>query len=212
MDRTGAPPRQARSRATEERIVVAALDLLGEKTFDEMTVADIATRAGVSVGGFYARFPGKDALLQHLNMTVIEGMVDHAREQLSLEATADLDVRDLIERFIQIVVRLFREHRSVVQQISLRSRTSTDPAFRERVAETNRLVHDLFRDRLERQLDEIGHPVPLRAIDIALTAVSGAAREYVLFQEHRPQFDPVHDDDLVAELTDLFCSYLRVKS
>ena len=48
-------------------------------------------------------------------------------------------------------------------------------------------------------------------IDIALTAVSGAMREYVLFADQRPQFDPVEDEHLAAELTDLFCNYLRIR-
>jgi AcrR family transcriptional regulator len=192
--------------------VAAALDLLGERTFDEMTVAEIAGRAGVSVGGFYARFAGKDALLHHLNVTLIETMIEHARSQLSAEGTAGLGARDVVERFISMVVRMFRHHRRVLQQVTLRSRTSTDPTFRQRVAETNRVIHDLFRERLGERLSEFGHPVPHRAIDIALTAVSGAMREYVLFEEHRPQFDPVDDGDLVAELVDLFCTYLRVES
>lgn len=205
------PPQQARSRETADRILAAALDLLGERTFDEMTVAEIAGRAGVSVGGFYARFPGKDALLHHLNATVIDGMIEHVRKQLSAEGTAGLGAREVVERFIRMVVRLFRDNRAVIQQVTLRSRTSTDPSFRQRVAETNRVVHDLFRERIAERLDEIGHPVPHRGIDIALTAVSGAMREYVLFGDHRPQFDPVDDRDLVAELTDLFCTYLRVE-
>ena len=207
-----ATPQQARSRETEDRIVAAALDLLGEKTFTEMTVADIASRAGISVGGFYARFPGKDALLHHLNVHLIESMIDQARDQLSPEGTAQLGAREVVERFVTMVVGLFRKHRRVIQQVTLRSRTSTDASFRQRVADTNRVVHDLFRARLHERLDELGHAFPQRAIDVALTAVSGAMREYVLFEEHRPQFDPISDDELVTELVDLFCSYVRVPS
>lgn len=207
-----AGPRQARSRETEQRIVIAALQLLGERTFEQMTVAEIATSAGVSVGGFYARFAGKDALLEHLNGTLIGGMVDRASDTLSREATSGLAVHALVERFVSMVVDVFRSNRPLLRQITARTRTSADPAFLQRVSETNRVVHDLFRERLSERLDDIGHARPSLAIDIALTAVSGALREYVLFDDRRPHFDPVDDDTLVVQLTDLFCRYLRVNA
>ena len=57
-------PVQQRSRETAERITAAALSLLERKSFAELKVTEIARKAGVSVGGFYARFPSKEALLQ----------------------------------------------------------------------------------------------------------------------------------------------------
>ena len=61
------PAKQDRSRQTAERIVAAALDLLGDRSFDQMKVTEIAARAGISVGGFYARFSSKDAVIDYLN-------------------------------------------------------------------------------------------------------------------------------------------------
>ncbi len=201
---------QSRSRRTAERIVAAALELLDARSFEELTVTDIAQRAGVSVGGFYARFPGKEALLAYLNGTVIEGLLERARRLFAPEVTADLGARAVIERYVAMAVHGFRRHRRVLQQVSLRSRTSADASFRLRIQEANRVLHDLFRARLGERLAELAHPDPRTAIDIALTAVSGAMREYVLFQELRPQFEPVADERLIAELTDLFCAYVRI--
>lgn len=56
-------PRQARSQETLDRFVVAGLSLLGERPFDEVSVADIVERAERTVGSFYARFDDKYALL-----------------------------------------------------------------------------------------------------------------------------------------------------
>src|SRR3954447_2000622 len=63
MPASARPPQQSRSRATLDRLLDATAALLAEKPFDEMTVAEIARRAGTSVGAFYGRFPDKDALL-----------------------------------------------------------------------------------------------------------------------------------------------------
>ncbi|MDA1266515.1 MAG: TetR/AcrR family transcriptional regulator [Planctomycetota bacterium] len=195
-----------------DRITAAALARLGDGTFDEVAVATLAREAGVIVGGFYARFSGKEAVLEYLNLAVLGGVLARARGALSPEQSAGLGAREVIRSFVDLSVRSFREHREVFQQISLRSRTSRDHDFRARVQAANREVHDLFRARLTERIAESAHLAPAAAVDVALTAVSGAMREYVLFTEFRPQFEPLEDERLVDELTDLFCSYLRIEA
>lgn len=204
------PARQDRSRRTAERIVAAALELLDSKGFEDMSVAEIAARAGVSVGGFYARFPGKDALLDFLNVDVFDRLVTACRERLAPDAVAGRGAREVIARYVDLAVGCFREHRVVLRQVALRSRTSVDPAFRERVREANRALHGVFRARLHERVDEMAHPDPATGVDVALTAVSAVMREYVLFSDLRPHFDPLEDRRLSRELTDLFCAYLGI--
>ena len=60
------PVRQARSQATLERLLESTESLLANKGFEGVTVAEIAMRAGLSVGAVYSRFRDKDALLQCL--------------------------------------------------------------------------------------------------------------------------------------------------
>ncbi|MFT7676144.1 MAG: AcrR family transcriptional regulator [Planctomycetota bacterium] len=204
------PAKQARSQRTAERIVAAAVELLGEQSFEGLGVAEIADRAGVSVGGFYARFKGKQALLQYLQGTVFDGILKRAHELFSPVATEGLCAADVIERYMAMAVDGFRRHRVVLQQVSLRSRTSGDPEFRSKVLGLNIELHDLFRARLYERLEQMQHTDPRSAIDVALTATSAVMREYVLFGDLRPQFPPIEDALLVSELTDLFCSYLRI--
>ncbi len=54
---------QARSRESLQRLLDAALDLLDEFSWEKISITTIARRVGMSVGGFYARFKSKDALL-----------------------------------------------------------------------------------------------------------------------------------------------------
>ena len=56
-------PSQDRSRATAERFIAAAATLLQTKTFEALTVADLAREARRSVGAFYQRFGSKDDFL-----------------------------------------------------------------------------------------------------------------------------------------------------
>jgi AcrR family transcriptional regulator len=59
-------PRQERSRQTAGKFVSAAMELLHEKTFAELSVAELAKQAGRSVGVFYQRFGSKDDFLEVL--------------------------------------------------------------------------------------------------------------------------------------------------
>ena len=52
-------PQQARGRDTHARLVQACLELIEEKPFVQVTIAEIAAGAGVSVGNFYRRFRSK---------------------------------------------------------------------------------------------------------------------------------------------------------
>jgi len=203
--------RQERSRRTTERIVASALELLSAKRIEEISVADIARGARISVGGFYARFESKDALFCHLDENVLEGIVDHARGLFSPEATRGLGAREVVARYVTMAVEGFRKHRAILRQVALRSRTSKDASFRARILALNIELHDMFRARLAERFDEIGHRDPPLAVDLALTAVSAAMREYVLFGDLRPQFAPVEDERLAEELTEMFRAYLRIE-
>jgi AcrR family transcriptional regulator len=58
-----APPTE-KAEQTRRIIYEAALTLFREKGFDETTMQDIATSAGVAKGAAYYYFPGKEAIIQ----------------------------------------------------------------------------------------------------------------------------------------------------
>ena len=55
-----ADPRIGRTRAALSRALLA---LVEEKSFAELSVGDIVTRAGIGYATFFRHYPGKDALL-----------------------------------------------------------------------------------------------------------------------------------------------------
>jgi AcrR family transcriptional regulator len=58
------PAKQARSRVTRDRLLVAGRQLLEQGVFEQTTIAGLAQIAGCSVGSFYSRFPDKEAFYQ----------------------------------------------------------------------------------------------------------------------------------------------------
>ena len=54
--------RQKRGQITYDALIETCFDLLQEKDFDEISIAELSQKAGYSVGAFYARFKSKDEL------------------------------------------------------------------------------------------------------------------------------------------------------
>ncbi len=55
--------RKAQSRQTEQRILQAALELMREQGYENVSVRDICGKAGITTGAFYHHFPSKEALI-----------------------------------------------------------------------------------------------------------------------------------------------------
>jgi AcrR family transcriptional regulator len=91
-------PRQAKSRAA---LIAAAIELVDEREVAEISVTDLAGRAGLTRMTFYQHFPDRDALLQAAGVERFEsalgdfgagdgqrrGLVDGSRALLDLLST-----------------------------------------------------------------------------------------------------------------------------
>lgn len=76
--------RSERSRDTRDRIIQAAIELLAEKSYREVSLVDIEARSGVSRGSIPHHFGTKDGLLQ----AVIERLREDAEKRYSVEVPA----------------------------------------------------------------------------------------------------------------------------
>jgi AcrR family transcriptional regulator len=65
-------PRQARSRAMVERIVVAGARVLEESGYQDASTNRIAREAGVSPGSLYQYFPDKEAIVAEIAHRLVE--------------------------------------------------------------------------------------------------------------------------------------------
>ena len=75
------PALQTRSQQTRDKLVAALERLLRNKPFEQISVAEIAQEAGVSVGAVYTRFENKDAFIPVLFDLYKARLQDHASDQ-----------------------------------------------------------------------------------------------------------------------------------
>jgi AcrR family transcriptional regulator len=94
----GARRQQDRSRATRERLVQAAIELLAEVGYAGTSTNAVCERAGLSRGAQLHHFPSKHALLvgavEHLLMT----QIGQIQTDIDVVRTADDPVRAVVER------------------------------------------------------------------------------------------------------------------
>lgn len=205
-------PRQPRSRQTEERIVRAFGELLGSARFEDVSVQQVAGRAGVSVGGFYARFASKDDLLLHaMYAGYVRDALALAEHDLDAARWAGAGIAPVAHAYFGLMLRAARDHGPVLREIVQRTRGNPETvahsaawaAFRQGVTEP-------FRQLIADRMDEIRHPDPPFALRFGFSAVSSALRESLLFGHMSPSMGPVDEAVMARELARMFCSYLGV--
>ncbi|MBK8096438.1 MAG: TetR/AcrR family transcriptional regulator [Planctomycetes bacterium] len=201
-------PRQSRSAATERRLVVAATRLLARRGYERLAISEVARAARTSVGGLYARFADKQALLHAIDEDLIQRMTALVDQAMAEDALRTADVAQVIAAYVTMMVKAFARHRPLLREISLRARQSGDPAFATRVRSFNDHAHGLLTERLLQRRAAIRHPRPEEAIAFGVLMVSAAAREVVLFGD--PPLSPgtLRGRRLMHELTTAYCAYL----
>ncbi|MGH7471524.1 MAG: TetR/AcrR family transcriptional regulator [Longimicrobiales bacterium] len=147
------PPQQARSRRTELAIANALSALLREKPFADISVAEIASGANVSVGGFYARFASKDALLALVELGILESFNEAAASALDPARFRDLGIEAITLAYAQLLVTHLRAHRIEIVQILKYTRPRSDTE--ERLRQFNMGVHDRMRALLLERREQI---------------------------------------------------------
>lgn len=127
------PKRRLKGEQRRELIADAARALFAERAYDEVSIGDIASRAGVSRTVMYDHFPSKQALVQSFLMEEMSALLAALTEQLLGAGTS-------YERFAAVVRTHFdfvSERPLAFRMLALDSRTDAD------IAQAGRDLRDL---------------------------------------------------------------------
>ncbi len=200
--------RQDRSRATDDRIVAAACELIGKHGFEALPVAAIARRARVSIGGLYARYRDKMALVHAADEAMVTAFETAFVKAMAPARLAGRDIAGVIEAYVGAMVNFFTRHRDLLRQVVLRARSTGDPGFTDRIRAFNERAHGTLCAELMLRRRAIQHPDPEAAAAFGVMFVSAAAREAVLFGDPKLNRASTRGQKLVRELVHAYCAYL----
>lgn len=193
-------PKQSRSRRTLERIVAAALEILSEDGPDGLTVNRVVKRAQSSVGSFYARFKGKDDLLDYLEERVWTGALERWTEALDSRDWSGVSLAEMAEGAVGLLIDAQRSRSRYLVAID-QAGPGQGRAYEQFQAQ---IVEGLSRLFLERR-SEIVHEDPDLAVHVALCAVLGVIHAE---RDGRLGSDDLSRDVVVREGSALLTSYL----
>ncbi len=158
-------PRIVRTRALLQD---AFIQLLGEKSFDELTVQDITARATVNRATFYAHFPDKYALLDEM---IRSGFAQHLQRRLDAPAEST-------EALLRQLLLAVTDHLSAIASSCQRSLQTFEAAIEARIKQQLRAE---VRGWLAEQPGL--RRLPARRLDVVATLLSwsiyGAALEWL---------------------------------
>lgn len=169
-------PKQDRSRAALERLLEATKEILCEGTFEQLTIAGISKRSGVSVGSIYARFEGKDDLFLATMVDVLEALdLEWSAEIADLKARK-LPLPERIPVLIDTLAEFLRRHAGMLRPFMVRA---NDP----RVAFYGKASHqklvDSFKELLLESKSAIKHSLPERAVDSCFSIVYASLARFL---------------------------------
>ncbi len=204
-------PRQARSRASAERIVSAAERLLAQGDSRALDLAAVLGEARASVGSFYARFGDKDAFVRHLAERFWARARADWADRLEPGRWIGRPASAVADAFAREAVAAHRRHWSVIRALVEYGLAHPDARVLKPAREHDGFLIARLVDLLGARRDEIGHPDPALAIAIACLQLTGALRTLILVGWPKTDRGAVGDDVLAAELTRSFRRYLEVR-
>ena len=199
-------PRQARSEDSLRRLLDAAAALIEERGHQDLSIAEVARRAGSSVGGFYARFRSKDELVRALEEDFFQRLTTLLDELATPERWANASASDIVRGLLAVLTETHVRHRKLI--LAFVARAVRDPSHHPIILEFRRRVGERLGALALARRDLITHPDPQLAADFAVQAVFGILQSRVVSAALGAPQATIADDVLAVELERLVLSYL----
>jgi len=118
-------PQQGRSKASLERMLSAARELMLERQSEEFTLQDVSARGNVSIGSIYLRFESKDNLVRAVIFNALEEIAaDEDRMIADVEARSS-SLAQFVLHYVEAFAEVLRRN-SALLRLAM-ERASFDP-------------------------------------------------------------------------------------
>jgi AcrR family transcriptional regulator len=201
-------PRQRRAEESWTRVLDAAAELLAERGWNGVTLAEVTKRAGVSNGSIYWRVGSKDALLTAIHERFIAVLDAESAPYDDQGLWQRMQPRDAIAQAVALHVDIVRRHRRLLRALVLHA--ATDPDASERGADAVRRAVRRFEAALAPVLERDGHPDPRAAARFAHRLVFGALITRITWPEQEVG-RPLSWKAFEAQLTAAVRAYLLAR-
>jgi len=199
------PPRQARSRQSQERVLETFAAMLAKQSFEQITMADLARRADVAVTSIYARFEDKRALVLALHERHVEETMRFSAALLDPSRWVGADLDAIVRGVVARVVARQRPRAHLLRTVLVVG----DRDVERRVAHLMRDGSERLAALLGPHLDRVPPAARDRQVDFAFRSVMAVLQQRLIFPTTEPGRYALTDKQLTRRLGDLFLAIVN---
>ncbi|GBF08004.1 TetR family transcriptional regulator [Deinococcus aerius] len=170
-------PQQDRSRQSFERVLEAAIEILSEEGYEQLTLAGVSQRAGVSTGSIYGRVRGKEDLLDAVQVRILERVEGQQAELLSDIRAEHLPFGALVTKMVSALGEFLKAQANLLRP--LMSRAPSNPTVASLGKRSFHKLRQGWVDTLLERRAEIGHPRPEHAVEACFSLAYAAFARYL---------------------------------
>jgi len=200
LERVNAP-KQARSEQRLQDIIQALEALLDGRAFEEITIPDIAARAGCVPASIYARFRDKNSILVALHESIHNRQMAQIDENMRPERHAGHSLDESIYLIFRNLARHYTRHRNLLRPAYLLG----DAEIHERAANLTRHASERIAAIVRDKTKTGSHDQLDKRVDLGMRAVYALLQQRMVFQSLATgRYMPGNDEEMAAELALLF--------
>lgn len=201
------PATQARSQATFNALIQSGRRVMTAKDFESVSIKEIASTAGSSIGAFYGRFANKEVFfsaIQEITVSDIETGMRAMLAQPLVEQAGDSEFLFAIARFW---IGFYRTHRGLYVASFKHSRTR--PGAWTPFKRLGRNLVSLVIKQLVPRLRRLAKPRTEREIRIAFQFVNGLLVNAVV---NDPGPMSLNDAEMERSVARFLCAYFGIQT
>lgn len=212
MSQEAKPAVQRRSRATRDKLITALEEILREKHFDQITVAEIAEKAGVAVGTVYRRFKNKEAFIP---VMLEQHRIRQAELAKNPEECLDLDVdyslQEALKKLALYTWKQISKEAHILRTLYLHVRSNPEIASEDWI-KLEEYALDEVRTFLDYYKEEIKRSDLEKAAQMTFYFFNSILIEKGLFSEVSPEWiNQMDGKEIASEMADFAYGYLITK-
>ena len=204
-------PQQARSRQSLNKLLKAAVEVLGQQGVAGATIPRIASHAGLTPGAVYRRFRNKDVLLETAILRILEDQHKSLPLSLTGDAAAEIPFPTLAEQVINSLVVSYRTNAILLRAVRQFLQEKEGSPFGKKASKLMVKTFEYLVDVFVTGGRQIQHADPRAAVALGLMMIMGTLWEVVVSPGDIKLWKsllPKDDRTLKAELTRSFLRYL----
>ena len=189
------PTRQRRSQETTVALLEAGAELLRDYGFDELSIDELCSRVGVTIGAFYGRFESKDAFFAALLSLASKRSLSAIDEAIAKDKHAGADLETVCRDIVAVVTDIIRRNEGVLRA-SMQYRTE-QPGPWTAVVETRIGIVERSMPLLLARMGRDRQAEKRRTVAFAFQILFGTLLHAVL---NKPRLVGLHDDEMIDRL------------